>query len=54
MGADYDSIMQVSDTWPEEDQAMYFRQSKEYDLIKNKKSTAVIETKSHEFSLQKK
>ena len=33
---------------------MYFRGSKEYDLIKNKKSTAVIETTAQEFKLQKK
>ena len=50
MGAEYDSIiLHPNDLSTDEDQAMYFRQSKEYDIIKNKKTTAVIETKSQEF-----
>ena len=53
LGEDYDSIIENKDAWQDEP-AMYFRGSKEYELIKNKKSTAVIETTAQEFKLQKK
>jgi hypothetical protein len=33
---------------------MYFRQSKQFDLTKNRKTAAVIETTSQEFAVQKK
>ena len=53
LGEDYKSIMEEKDAW-EDEPAMYFRGSKEYELIKNKKSTAVIETTAQEFKLQQK
>ena len=53
MGRDYESIIEDKHTF-DDNSAMYFRGSQEYDLIKNKKNTAVIETTAHDFKLQKK
>ena len=52
LGDDYDSILETK-TEDSEPLGMYFRGSKEYDLIQNKKSTVVIDNIAHEFRSQK-
>ena len=53
IGEEYNSIIENKQDF-DDDSAMYFRGSKEYELINNKKNTAVIETTAHDFKLQKK